>query len=98
MPNHIHFILSISDAVETRADTRSAPTVTLGMFMRIFKSKTTLEYIRSVKSGIYEPFNKRIWQRNYFERVIRDEPEYQRICQYIDQNPANWTEDEYYTK
>jgi len=96
MPNHVHFILGISDTLRDRADTRSAPTVTLDSFVRIFKSKTTVEYIRGVESGLYEPFNRKIWQRNYFERIIRDKAEYQHIHQYIDENPARWNEDEYF--
>jgi len=37
-----------------------------------------------------------LWQKSYHDRIIRDEAEYQRICQYIDENPARWEEDEYY--
>ena len=36
------------------------------------------------------------WQRSYHDHIIRDEPEYHRIRQYIDENPATWTEDQYY--
>lgn len=36
----------------------------------------------------------RLWQRNYYERVIRDEDEYNRICEYILDNPLRWEEDE----
>ena len=35
-----------------------------------------------------------IWQRNYFERVIRDDRELENIRQYIGDNPAKWDEDE----
>jgi len=87
MPNHFHCIMSIR-----RADTRSAPT----SIIQAFKSKTTVEYIKGVKSGIYQPFIKRIWQRNYYEHIIRNEIEYKQICQYIDQNPARWAEDDYF--
>jgi hypothetical protein len=43
------------------------------------------------------PFDKQIWQRNYYEHVIRNEKDYLRVCQYIDENPARWEEDEYYS-
>ena len=36
----------------------------------------------------------RLWQRNYYEHVIRDEREWDRIRRYIESNPANWDEDE----
>jgi hypothetical protein len=39
-----------------------------------------------------------IWQKSYNDRIIRDEAEYQRIWQYIDENPLKWSEDEYYAK
>lgn len=91
MPNHIHFI-----AILSRADTRSAPTGTISDVVRILKSETTVKYINGVKSGLYSPFNKRIWQRNYHDRIIRDEREYLRICRYIEENPANWIKDEYF--
>jgi len=37
-----------------------------------------------------------IWQRSYYDHIIRDEPDYLRIWTYIDANPAKWKEDEYY--
>jgi len=39
-----------------------------------------------------------LWQKSFHDHIIRSEAEYQRISQYIDQNPARWAEDEYYTK
>ena len=59
---------------------------------------TTNEYINGVKKGLYEPFEKRIWQRSYYDHIIRDEDDYLRIWQYIDENPAKWIEDKYYTE
>ncbi len=38
-----------------------------------------------------------IWQRNYYEHIIRDEQAYQQIFQYIETNPFQWEEDEYYS-
>lgn len=105
MPNHLHCILRIDRAdradrvdrvVVDRADTRSAPTITIPAIIQGFKSRTTVEYIRGVKSGIYPPFDKRIWQRDYYEHIIRDEADYQNQWRYIDENPARWIEDEYY--
>ena len=95
MPNHFHCILFIH-----RADTRSAPTgmETVANVVQAFKSKTTVEYIKGVKSGKYPPFNKRIWQRNYYEHIIRDEKDYKIKWKYIDENPAQWVEDEYFVE
>ncbi|MGC8826365.1 MAG: hypothetical protein ACP5TV_05090 [Anaerolineae bacterium] len=52
-----------------------------------------VEYIRSVKQGLWPPFHKRLWQRNYYERIIRNERELAAIQQYIRDNPANWKSD-----
>ena len=37
-----------------------------------------------------------LWQRGYYDHIIRCEPDYLRIWQYMEENPARWTEDEYY--
>ena len=58
-----------------------------------FKTMTTNEYIREVRSGLFESFNKRLWQRNYYEHIVRDECEYVSIAKYIENNPANWDRD-----
>ncbi len=51
---------------------------------------TTNEYIRGVKNVAWPPFNGRLWQRNYYERIIRDDDSLSRIRQYILDNPARW--------
>ncbi len=89
MPNHIHGIIEICK----RADTRPAPT--LPDIICSYKSRTTLMYIKGVREGIYKPFNKRIWQRNYYEHIIRNEKEYLKIQEYIHNNPLNWKNDEF---
>ncbi len=35
-----------------------------------------------------------IWQRNYYEHILRDQPDYERIAGYILANPSNWNDDE----
>jgi REP element-mobilizing transposase RayT len=85
MPNHIHFILNIQHQTEDLA--------TLSTMIQWFKTMTTNEYIRGVKDNIYLPFNKRIWQRNYYEHIIRNEKSFLQIEQYIQNNPRLWQED-----
>ena len=110
MPNHLHGILIINDNETTqsvgaplvgaqnkvdktnKAGTRPAPT--LGEIVGAFKSITTNEYIRGVKQHDWPSFPGKLWQRNYFERVIRDEDELNRIREYIIYNPMKWTEDQ----
>jgi putative transposase len=80
--------------------TRVAPTdvdtrhPTLGDIVGAFKSLTTNAYIRGVRELGWPPFDKRLWQRNYYERIVRNEGELNRIRRYIENNPANWETDE----
>jgi len=91
---------------EERATTRVAPTVaptfaptvaptkkTVGDIMDAFKSITTVEYIGGVKTYNWLAFNKRLWQRNYWEHIIRNEEAHEKISEYIISNPAKWEDD-----
>lgn len=55
---------------------------------------TINNYIRAVKEKGWQPFAEELWQRNYFERVIRNEADLADIREYIEKNIANWTLDE----
>ena len=52
--------------------------------------------IKEVKNGNMKRFNDQIWQRNYYEHIIRNEKEYYKILEYIKTNPLKWEEDIYY--
>jgi REP-associated tyrosine transposase len=95
MPNHLHGVVVLPDrkAVGTeQAVTRSAPTI--GQVVGAFKSAVTVAYIRGVKSASWPPFRQRLWQRNYYEHVIRNEADLNRVRRYIDENPARWAFDD----
>ncbi len=98
MPNHLHGIIIIDNAVgatrwvvqnissKDRAIEPIAPTLnsnSLGSIIGQFKSVTTK---RIRKAGITE-FK---WQRNYYDRIIRNEKELFNIRKYILQNPLKW--------
>ena len=89
MPNHIHGIIEIC----SRADTGPAPTI--GDIICSFKTRTTGLCIKGINNGMYKPFNKRLWQRNYYEHIIRSEKEYLQIQQYVQNNPLNWGNDKF---
>jgi putative transposase len=73
-----------------------APTIkTVGDIIAAFKSITTVEYIRGVKKSGWKPFNRRVWQRNYYEIIMRTEQSYINISNYIINNPRNWKEDKF---
>ncbi|MDR2145385.1 MAG: transposase [Tannerella sp.] len=61
-----------------------------------FKTMTTNEYIRGVKTFGWQTFNKKLWQRNYWEHIIRNEQAYNHIANYILNNPMNWGNDHFY--
>jgi len=100
MPNHMHGIIVInSDYVgagiahaKDWATTRVAPT--LGDMLGAFKSSVTVNYIRGVKQLGWPRFRGRLLQRNFYEHIIRDERDLNRIREYIAKNPALWDEDE----
>lgn len=57
-----------------------------------FKSKSTVDYIRIIKSKNITGFTK-IWQRSFYDRIIRNDAELNRIREYILSNPAMWERD-----
>ena len=59
---------------------------------------TTNEYIRGVKNMGWERFDGKLWQRNYYEHIIRDEKSYTAISEYIINNPAKWIDDKFYNQ
>ena len=82
MPNHVHMIVQIES--EGGPMWASAPTQSLS------------NRIRSFKTLVSKRIGQSIWQRSFYDHVIRNEDDYLRIRQYIDENPAKWAEDEYY--
>lgn len=109
MPNHFHCIIeNVGTTISAGADLRACPGINddpdnnilgehtgspLHRVVQWFKTMTTNHYIRGVKQNNWERFNGKIWQRNYWEHIIRTENDYQRIAQYIMNNPQNWNND-----
>ena len=63
-----------------------------------FKSFTTARYRHGVQNDGWTPFPGRLWQRNYYEHIIRNDDELSHIRQYIAGNPARWAMDRYHSK
>ena len=89
MPNHTHFIV-----VNAGTDMRESTENWLAHVVQWFKTMTTNEYIRSVKQHGWPLFPGKLWQRNYWEHVIRDEAELNSIREYMQNNPAQWQFDQ----
>ena len=105
MPNHLHGIINITNVAtdpcvcpDFGQSLGLAPTISLPEVVQRFKSLTTKHYIGGVKQYNWCRFNKKLWQRNYYEHVIRDEKDLNRIQQYIIENPLKWQDDRYFKK
>lgn len=93
MPNHFHGIIILTDnggGVLQYAPTNEfrSPSQTIGSIIRSFKSAVT----RQIKRLDY-PFFYSVWQRNYYEHIIRNERELNRIREYMQNNPLRWQYD-----
>ena len=80
MPNHIHLLLQIN----TDADGRSMIAPTISTVVRLMKGEV------SKQAGFA------IWQKGFYDHVIRNEQDYLDIWNYIEGNPGKWTEDNLY--
>ena len=85
MPNHFHGIIYISP------DSPDNPT--LGTVLGAFKSIVNNNYITGVSSKNWQPFDQRLWQRNYYEHIVKDDFGLQKIQAYIQNNPSTWQAD-----
>jgi len=97
MPNHIHGIIEITVGAKNFSPLPSpqpsfrSPSKTIGSVVRGVKIGITKWFQRQFSNQY--PVGKSIWQRNYWEHIIRNENEYNRITQYIINNPVKWEND-----
>jgi len=91
MPNHVHGIIVITEPNPVGEGSEPSPT----------RRHPLSEIVRSFKTFSARRINEcrgtpglSVWQRNYFEHIIRDERSLERIRQYIVSNPERWLEDE----
>ena len=101
MPNHIHGIIIFVGAslvgahsnASNSGDKNDIPTKKLGDVIGAYKSLTTVAFVQGVKTLKWPPFSEKLWQRNYYEHIIRNDKDLLSIQQYITDNPARWNED-----
>jgi len=107
MPNHIHGIIVMTNVgaglKPARPSSKGAGFVRAGLKPAPTKTNQhgLSEIVRALKTFASRRINAirntpgiRVWQRNYYEHIIRDEEELSRIREYIVNNPARWAEDE----
>jgi REP element-mobilizing transposase RayT len=97
MPNHIHGILMIKKLSAERAFIGScickgASCGYPNLFDIIggFKSITTDLYISGVRQHNWPRFPGKLWQRRFYDHIIRNDKEFDRIREYIENNPIQW--------
>ncbi len=90
MPNHVHLLISITqnESLETQSGTFYRQSCSIPSIVAALKAAVTR---RAFKEGLI--LSKDIWQRNYFEHVIRDDDDAERVHNYIRLNPSLWNED-----
>ena len=81
MPNHLHFIWFNQD------------NVLLSDLVRKLKGITAKKYREMMNNQIYES----LWQRSFYEHIIRNEEDFLRIWEYIENNPFQWELDRFYS-
>ena len=86
MPNHIHFLLVLYDNGSPRTSTPTRQTSSISHFISTFKRFCNKEY------------GENIWQRGFFDHVIRSQNDYIETKKYIQENPINWLYDEMYSE
>ncbi len=83
MPNHIHMIIFVGNA----DGTSRAPSPT---------NATIPHLVSTLKRFVNREVGYNIFQRSFYDHIIRDYKDYYRIWKYIDNNPGRWAEDKYY--
>lgn len=109
MPNHLHAILFITQPNTTkvedglakapRSERPAAPQYgkpqkgSLGSIIGTFKSCVTREI-----NKLEQTSGSNVWQRGYYDRIIRNEKHLEAVRQYIRNNPAKWEEDDVFNR
>lgn len=87
MPNHLHIIFILEDVDDalnaTSTNDYDRSKMLLSKVIQSFKSSCTKE----IKCT---GFNNQVWQRSFYDRIIRNETELYRIRKYISENPLKW--------
>ena len=84
MPNHIHLILRISEPDSGCGRILSAPTLSI--------------VVGQMKRHTAKQIGHPVWQKSFYDHVIRNETDYREIWDYIENNPRKWAEDRFYTE
>jgi len=106
MPNHLHGIIVFREvgtdprvcpsSVPGFGQTQGSVPTTVSDVIKKFKTLATKRYIDGVRVHGWHSFSGKLWQRSYYDRIIRNETELNKIRTYIYNNPIEWDTDENY--
>ena len=110
MPNHVHGIIELTNvgaknfSPENKSTNDFSPEnkssnddIRAKNFSPLQGTSRTIgSIIRGFKIGVTKQLGYSVWQRNFYEHIIRNESSYHNITNYIVHNPANWVEDKFY--
>ena len=85
------FILFVFAPPARRGGARPPPPTEVRANQTIPAFVSTLKRMTNRTAGV------QLWQRGYYDHIIRDQLDYDTIWQYIDENPAKWPHDQFYT-
>jgi REP element-mobilizing transposase RayT len=86
MPDHIHGIIFLGTDPDSPTD------IALGQLIRWLKSWTTRVYAENVPANGWPRFEKRLWQQNYYDEILRNHAAIESRREYIEKNPWRWIE------
>ncbi len=87
MPNHVHLLLSISAEPPPIHGSSQAPTPT---------NSAISNFVSRLKRDCDRELGENIWQRSFYDHIVRDDADYQNIWDYIDTNVLRWDKDRFY--
>ncbi len=91
MPNHIHMIVVITERINPFPTSRKYD---IPNIIGKFKAAVT----RNVGKAFMPSAKTLLWQTSFYDHIIRDERDYRKIWEYIDENPVRWTCDKFYVE
>ncbi len=92
MPNHFHGIVEINGQSKSRRGVLHTPSSDVYPIIKS-PSQTLGAMVRGFKSAVTRRANIPVWQRNYWEHIIRNQDSHHDIATYITNNPAQWETD-----
>ena len=92
MPNHIHVLIQIC-----REQSVTVPEKSISEIVRQFKGFSSKRINTLLIRNGYEPFHTgELWQKSFYDHIIRNENEFINKWKYIDRNPIKWELDDLY--